>query len=203
MKIINPIIPLKILAISTGIIPFLWLVYLTLTNQLGADPAKDIQHFTGTTTINFLMATLLISPIVKISHWNILNRLKRTIGLTTFFWAIAHVFSYLLFELAGDIALFFNEITSRLYLILGSIALIGLLALAITSNQYSIKQLKKNWKRLHNLIYPIAILASFHYYIALKVKNPIAIYYLVVFIALWANHLFRAYQKRKQYYSRW
>lgn len=85
MKKINPIILLKILAISVGILPLLWLVYLTLTNQLGADPAKDIQHFTGTTTINFLMATLLISPIVQISHWNILNRLKRTVGLTTFF----------------------------------------------------------------------------------------------------------------------
>ncbi len=202
MKKINPIILLKILAISAGILPLLWLVYLTLTNQLGADPAKDIQHFTGTTTINFLMATLLISPIVQISHWNILNRLKRTVGLTTFFWAIAHVLSYLLFELTGDVTLFFNEITSRLYLILGSIALIGLFALAITSNQYSIKHLKKNWKKLHNLVYPIAILASFHYYIALKVKDPIAIYYLVAFTILWVNHLFRAYQKRKQHHSR-
>ena len=199
---INSVITLKILAIISGILPLLWLVYLITTNQLGADPAKDVQHFTGITTINFLMATQLISPIVQISHWNILNRLKRTIGLTTFFWAIAHILSYLIFELAGDINLFFSEITSRFYLILGAIAWLGLFTLAITSNQYSIKHLKRNWKRLHNLVYPIAILAAWHYYIALKVKDPIVIYYIVIFVCLWANHLFRFHQKRKNNHSR-
>lgn len=201
MKKLNPILPLKILAIISGIIPLLWLVYLILVNKLGADPAKDVQHFTGTTTINFLLATLLISPIVQISHWNILNRLKRTIGLTSFFWALAHILSYLIFELAGDLNLFFSELTSRTYLNIGALAWFGLFILAITSNQFSMKKLKKNWKRVHNIVYPIAVLAAIHYYIALKVKDPIAIYYLIVFIVLWINHIFRLY-KRKISYSR-
>lgn len=193
------ILLLKLSAIIAGIIPLAWLIYLIFAQKLSADPAKDIQHFTGTTTINFLLATLMLSPFVQITHWNIFNNLRRTLGLTTFFWATAHITSYLMFELAGDINLFFSEITSRTYLILGAIAWLGLFTLALTSNKLSIRALKKHWKSLHNLVYPIAILGGLHYYIALKVKGLTPIIYLIFFIVLWGNHLIRKYRK---HYSR-
>lgn len=190
---------MKFCAIIAGVIPLAWLIYLIFAQKLSADPAKDIQHFTGTTTINFLLATLMLSPLVQITHWNIFNNLRRTLGLTTFFWATAHILSYLMFELAGDVSLFFSEITSRTYLILGAIAWLGLFILAITSNKYSIRLLKKYWKSIHNWVYPIAILCGNHYYIALKVKGLTPIIYLIIFILLWGNHLIRKYRKR---YSR-
>lgn len=189
---------LKILAILAGILPFAWLVYLVAFNQLSADPAKDIQHFTGTTTINFLLATLLISPLAKLPHAVILNSLRRTLGLTTFFWSLLHILSYFIFELAFDLPLFFSEVFQRTYLILGFVAWIGLALLAITSNKFSIKSLKKYWKKLHNLIYPIAILASIHYYLSLKAKNILPFAYLAIFLALWGMHFYFKNRKNKK-----
>lgn len=192
---LKPSTYLKILSIISGIAPLAWLSYLIIFDQLSADPAKDIQHFTGTVTINFLLSTLLLSPLAKLPHAIILNSLRRTLGLTTFFWSILHVLSYFVFELAFDFPLFFSEVFQRTYLMIGFITWIGLLLLAITSNKFPIKKLKKNWKKLHNFVYPIAILASIHYYISLKAKNSIPFIYLAIFLVLWGVHL---YFKRKK-----
>lgn len=189
---------LKILAIIAGIAPLAWLIYLIISNHLSADPAKDVQHFTGTTTLNFLLATLLLSPLARLPHATILNSLRRTLGLTTFFWSVLHILSYFIFELALDLPMFFSEIFQRTYLILGFIAWIGLLLLAITSNKFSIKELKKNWKKLHNVTYPIAILAGIHYYISLKAKNTTPFLYLAIFLALWGIHFYFKYHKNKK-----
>lgn len=197
MKLKKTII-LKILAILAGIAPLAWLIYLITSNQLSADPAKDVQHFTGTTTINFLLATLLLSPLARLPRATILNSLRRTLGLTTFFWSLLHILSYFIFELAFDFSLFFSEIFQRTYLIIGLIAWIGLFLLAITSNKFSIKQLKKNWKKLHNIVYPITILAGIHYYISLKVKNSTPFIYLAIFIALLGMHFYFKHRKYKK-----
>lgn len=186
---------LKILAILAGIAPLAWLIYLIIFNQLSADPAKDIQHFTGTTTINFLLATLLLSPLAKLPHATIVNTLRRTLGLTTFFWSVLHILSYFVFELALDYSLFLSEIFQRTYLTLGFIAWVGLFILAITSNKFSIKKLKKHWKQLHNLVYPIAILIGIHYYLSLKAKNITPFLYLAIFLVLWGIHLYVRHKK--------
>lgn len=190
---------LKILAIILGILPLIWLSYLIIYNQLGADPAKDVQHFTGKTTINFLLATLMLSPLAKLPYCRIVTSLRRTLGLTTFVWSTLHIFSYFAFELAFDAPLFFSELLSRTYLIIGAIAYFGLFLLAITSNQFSMKILKKRWKSLHNFVYPIAILAACHYYIALKVKEITPIIYIIIFISLWLfHHIFHYIKKHKK-----
>lgn len=195
---LKPSTYLKILAIIAGIIPLAWLSYQIIFDQLSADPAKDIQHFTGTVTINFLLVTLLLSPLAKLPRATILNSLRRTLGLTTFCWSILHVLSYFVFELAFDFSLFFSEIFQRTYLMIGLITWIGLFLLAITSNKFSIKKLKKNWKKLHNIVYPMAILASTHYYISLKAKNSTPFIYLTTFLVLWGIHLYFKYRKHKK-----
>ena len=177
------------------ITPLIWIVVMAYLDRLGGDPAKEIQHFTGRIAIRFLLAVLLLSPLVDICKWRVLNSLRRLLGLAVFFWAVLHVLSYLVFELGLDFPLFFSEIISRNYLILGAIAWIGLFLLALTSNKWMMKQLKRNWKRLHNCIYPIAILIAIHYFMSQKIGHIYPLLYLGTFIVLWGFHFWRRFRR--------
>lgn len=165
-------------------------------DQIGGDPAKEIQHFTGRIAIRFLLAVLLLSPLVHLFRLRLLNSLRRLLGLAVFFWAILHVLSYYVFELGLDPALFLSEIVSRNYLILGAIAWLGLLLLALTSNRWMMRKLAKNWKRLHNCIYPIAIIIAIHYFMSQKIGHIYPLLYLGTFIILWGFQLYRRVKKR-------
>lgn len=176
------------------ITPLIWIVGMTYLDQLGGDPAKEIQHFTGRIGIRFLLAVLLLSPLVHLFKWRVFNSLRRLLGLAVFFWAVLHVLSYLVFELRLDFSLFLSEIISRNYLILGATAWIGLFLLALTSNKWMMKQLKRNWKRLHNCVYPIAILIAIHYFMSQKIGHIYPLLYLGTFIVLWGFHFWRRYK---------
>lgn len=176
------------------IMPLIWIVVMTYLDQLGGDPAKEIQHFTGRVGIRFLLVVLLLSPFVHLFKWHVLNSLRRLLGLAVFFWVVLHVLSYLVFELGLDFSLFLSEIISRNYLILGAVAWIGLFLLALTSNKWMMKQLKRNWKRLHNCIYPIAILTAIHYFMSQKIGHIYPLLYLGTFIVLWGFHFWRKHK---------
>ena len=145
---------------------FLPLVYLFLAaNQgwLSADPAKDIQHFTGRMALKLLLATLLVSPLTRYLKQPLLIRTRRLLGLWCFAWACLHLTSYYLLELGYDhLRLLGSEIVSRPYLLLGMISWIILFALAITSFQRAQRKLGRRWQTLHNGIYLVAILAPVH-----------------------------------------
>lgn len=176
--------------------PLIWIIVMAYLDQIGGDPAKEIQHFTGRIAIRFLLAVLLLSPLVHLFRLRLLNSLRRLLGLAVFFWAILHVLSYYVFELGLDPALFLSEIISRNYLILGAIAWLGLLLLALTSNRWMMRKLAKNWKRLHNCIYPIAIIIAIHYFMSQKIGHIYPLLYLGTFIILWGFHLYRRVKKR-------
>lgn len=176
--------------------PLIWIIVMAYIDQIGGDPAKEIQHFTGRIAIRFLLAVLLLSPWAHLLRLRLLNSLRRLLGLAVFFWAVLHVLSYYIFELGLDPALFLSEIVSRNYLILGAIAWLGLLLLALTSNRWMMRMLKKNWKRLHNCIYPIAIIIAIHYFMSQKIGHIYPLLYLGTFIILWGYHLYRRVRKR-------
>lgn len=176
--------------------PLIWIVVMAYLDQIGGDPAKEIQHFTGRIAIRFLLAVLLLSPLVHLLRLRLLNSLRRLLGLAVFFWAILHVLSYYIFELGLDPTLFMSEVISRNYLILGAIAWLGLLLLALTSNRWMMRMLKKNWKRLHNCIYPIAIIIAIHYFMSQKIGHIYPLLYLGTFIILWGYHLYRRVRRR-------
>ena len=178
--------------------PFLWMAFAVVLQKMGGDPIKEIQHFTGLIAIRFMLAVLLIAPIVVITKWTILNTVRRLVGLAVFFWATLHISSYLVLELSLDWRLFLSEIVSRNYLILGAIAWLGLLLLTLTSNRYMMRYLKKYWKRVHYLVYPIAVLISIHYYLSLKISQIYPLLYLGGFIVLWVLHHGRHYYRNIQ-----
>ena len=167
---------------------FLPLVYLFLAaNQgwLSADPAKDIQHFTGRMALKLLLATLLVSPLTRYLKQPLLIRTRRLLGLWCFAWACLHLTSYYLLELGYDhLRLLGSEIVSRPYLLLGMISWIILFALAITSFQRAQRKLGRCWQTLHNGIYLVAILAPVHYLWSVKVLSPQPWIYALLALAL-------------------
>lgn len=167
---------------------FLPVVYLFLAaNQgwLSADPAKDIQHFTGRMALKLLLATLLVSPLTRYLKQPLLIRTRRLLGLWCFAWACLHLTSYYLLELGYDhLRLLGSEIVSRPYLLLGMISWIILFALAITSFQRAQRKLGRRWQTLHNGIYLVAILAPVHYLWSVKVLSPQPWIYALLALAL-------------------
>lgn len=167
---------------------FLPLVYLFLAaNQgwLSADPAKDIQHFTGRMALKLLLATLLVSPLTRYLKQPLLIRTRRLLGLWCFAWACLHLTSYYLLELGYDhLRLLGSEIVSRPYLLLGMISWIILFALAITSFQRAQRKLGRRWQTLHNGIYLVAILAPVHYLWSVKVLSPQPWIYALLALAM-------------------
>ena len=144
------------------------LIYQTLTGGLGADPVQGLSHFTGKAALNTLMATLLISPLVRWLRQGALVRVRRLVGLYSFFWAALHLLIYLALDLGFNWSLLASEITSRPYLTIGAISWLILLALAVTSTQGMQRRLGPRWQKLHNWVYLALLLAPVHYYWSVK-----------------------------------
>ncbi|MBS0893396.1 sulfoxide reductase heme-binding subunit YedZ [Tatumella sp. JGM130] len=149
--------------------PFIYLLLAVRAGAFSADPAKDIQQFTGLTGLKLLTVTLLISPLSRWFHQPLLLRCRRLIGLWCFAWATLHLLSYYFLELgSGNLALLAQEIIRRPYLTLGMLSWVVLLLLAATSFYRIQRRMGKRWQQLHNCIYLPAILVPLHYLWSVK-----------------------------------
>ncbi|POZ16840.1 protein-methionine-sulfoxide reductase heme-binding subunit MsrQ [Lelliottia aquatilis] len=185
---------LKVLLHLAGLLPFIWLFWAASQGYFSADPAKDIQHFTGRMALKFLLASLLISPLARYAKQPLLIRTRRLLGLWCFAWATIHLTSYTLLELGiNNLALLGSELVSRPYLTLGIISWVILLALTLTSTQFAQRKLGRRWQLLHNFVYLVAILAPIHYLWSVKILSPQPIIYAVLALGLlaWRYKKFR------------
>lgn len=160
-------------------LPLLWLPLAAVQGWLSADPAKDIQHFTGLMALKLLLVTLLVSPLARLTRQSLLMRTRRLLGMWCFTWASLHLLSYLLLELGGNLALLGSELLHRPYLTLGVVAWLILLALALTSTRRAMSALGSRWQKLHNLVYLVAILVPVHYLWSVKTLSPQPIFYAI------------------------
>jgi sulfoxide reductase heme-binding subunit YedZ len=178
---------LKVVLHLAAFLPFVYLFMAASQGWLSADPAKDIQHFTGRMALKLLLATLLVSPLTRYLKQPLLIRTRRLLGVWCFAWASLHLTSYYLLELGYDhLRLLGSELVSRPYLLLGMISWIILCALAITSFQRMQRKLGRRWQTLHNGVYLVAILVPIHYIWSVKVLSPQPVIYAVLAIALLA-----------------
>ena len=160
---------LHILAFS----PFIYLVLAVRAGEFSADPAKDIQHFTGLIGLKLLLLTLLVSPLSRWLHQPLLMRCRRLIGLWCFAWATLHLLSYYFLELGvHNLPLLGQEIVRRPYLTLGMISWLVLFSLAVTSFRRIQIRMGPRWQKLHNGIYLLAILVPVHYLWSVKAFSP-------------------------------
>ncbi|WP_182057396.1 protein-methionine-sulfoxide reductase heme-binding subunit MsrQ [Pantoea sp. ME81] len=176
---------LKVVLHLAAFLPFVYLFMAASQGWLSADPAKDIQHFTGRMALKLLLATLLVSPLTRYLKQPLLIRTRRLLGVWCFAWACLHLTSYYLLELGyNHLQLLGSEIVSRPYLLLGMICWLVLFTLAITSFQRAQRKLGRRWQTLHNGIYLVAILAPIHYLWSVKVFSPQPWIYALVALVL-------------------
>jgi len=167
------IVVFKVVLHLAGFLPLLWLLLAINQGWLSADPAKDIQHFTGRMALKFLLASLLVTPLARYGKQPLLIRVRRLLGLWCFAWATLHLVSYSLLELGiSNLGLLGSELLQRPYLTLGMISWTILLLLAATSFQRAQRKLGKHWQTLHNAVYLVAVLAPIHFLWSVKVLSP-------------------------------
>jgi sulfoxide reductase heme-binding subunit YedZ len=161
--------PEKIVAFVGGCIPALWLAWRAWSGDLNpARPVNEAIHSTGNYTIWLIVLSLCVSPARRLFMAPKLINMRRTLGVTAFCYAVLHFTLYFVQE-KFDLAKIANEIALRIYLTIGFVALLGLIALAATSTDAMIKRLGFRWNTLHKIIYPIAILGIIHFMMQTKV----------------------------------
>jgi sulfoxide reductase heme-binding subunit YedZ len=166
------------------LLPFLWLLYVSATDRLGPDPAEFLMHFTGEWSLRILALTLLVSPLRNWIGWSVLLRMRRMLGLFAFFYACVHFVSFLQFFIGWTSSALAEELAERPYITLGFGAWLMMLPLALTSTRAMQRRLGGNWRRLHRLIYPAALLACLHLLWQARSDIGEALVYLVIFAAL-------------------
>ena len=144
-------------------IPFLIIVYKIFFNQLGPEPVKEITHYTGEWTLIFICLTLAMRPLKRFTNLIIWMKFRRMLGLFVFFYSTAHLITYVGIDYRFDWQQIFNDVFKKKYVFIGFSAWLLLIPLTVTSSQKMMKLLKHNWKKIHKLIYVIAIFGSLHY----------------------------------------
>jgi sulfoxide reductase heme-binding subunit YedZ len=168
----------------------LWSDLTRNTRLLGANPVKEMEHFMGEWNIRFLVLTLMISPLIKVTGWGWLIRYRRIFGLLAFLYIFLHLTIYFVLDVELSAALLVEDVAERLYITLGMIGFLLLVPLAITSTKGWIKRLgNKRWNALHWLIFPAVVLGMVHYYMAVKrdIREPLV--YAIIFGLLFGYRL--------------
>lgn len=142
--------------------PLYWL-YQAWAFALGPDPGKVLVDRLGLGALIFLLITLCMTPLQRLSGWSGWIVVRRQLGLWCFAYVVLHLSGYLFFVLGLDWGQLGVELRKRPYIIVGVLGFIGLLALAVTSNRYSQRRLGARWKRLHKLVYVILGLGLLHF----------------------------------------
>ncbi|MEH6576720.1 MAG: protein-methionine-sulfoxide reductase heme-binding subunit MsrQ [Amphritea sp.] len=183
-----------------------WLVFLLpliplglifwdgFNDNLGADPGKYIVDELGTWALNMLWITLAISPTRFMFNWRQPLRYRRMLGLYALFYAVLHLLAFATFLVGWRGDLLLRELTQRPYIIVGFAALLLLLPLGVTSTQGGKRRLGRNWKRLHQLIYPISLLVMLHFIWQIRASFKEQLIYGLILAWMLG---YRLYQKRK------
>ena len=166
-------------------IPFIVITYKIFLNKLGPEPIKEITHHTGEWTLLFLIFTLAMSPLKQITNMNIWISVRRMLGLFAFFYASLHMLTYVGLDYRFDINEISKDILTKRFIFVGFAAWLLLVPLALTSSKKMMSVLKQYWKKLHRLIYLIALLGITHFIWLVKkdVTEPL-IYLLIILFLL-------------------
>jgi len=157
------------------LLPFFWLLYRALADQLGANPQEALIRSTGDWALRFLCIVLAVTPLRLLSKTPSLARFRRMLGLFMYFYALVHFLSYSWFDMGFDVGDIVSDIIKRPFILVGALSLLLLSPLAATSFNAAIKRLgAKRWQQLHRLVYGVAGLAVLHFFWMRAGKNDFA-----------------------------
>jgi sulfoxide reductase heme-binding subunit YedZ len=190
----------KPLVFALSLLPFAWLFYGALTDNLGANPAEYLSRATGDWTLRFLCLTLTVTPLRVMAGLPTLQRFRRMLGLFTYFYVVLHFLAYGWFDQGFDLGEIAKDIAKRPFILVGFTAFLLLTPLAATSFNRAVKALgAKRWQVLHRLVYLIAGLGILHFFWMRAGKNDFAevALYAVILGVLLGWRVREAWRKRR------
>jgi sulfoxide reductase heme-binding subunit YedZ len=193
----------KISIFLLSLLPLARLIWLGAYEDLGANPIEFITRSTGTWALVFLCITLAMTPLRSITRLAIWIKLRRMLGLFCFFYACLHFSIWFWLDQGLDLQSMWSDVVKRPFITMGFLTLVLLTPLALTSNQWAVRQLGKRWTLLHKLVYLIACTAILHYWWHKAGKNDVeivSIYGAVIFLLLvcrlpWIKRILQRKQK--------
>lgn len=158
---------------------------LEITGRLGANPVEEMLDRFGNWNLRFIMITLAVTPLRRLTGWNWLARFRRMLGLFTFFYVLMHFLTWLLLDQGLLLSAIVEDLVKRPFITLGFIAFLLLTAMAVTSTNRMRRRLGRRWDTLHYSIYVIGILGVWHYWWQVKkdISEPL-IYALILGLLL-------------------
>jgi len=177
---------LRAILFAIALAPLARLVIGGSLGKLGANPVELIQRSTGTWALAFVMVTLSVTPLRRLTGWNWLLRVRRMLGLYAFFYGVLHFTSYVWLDQFFDVMAIAKDVLKRPFITIGFAVFLMMIPLAVTSTDAMVRRLgAKNWIALHRLVYVLAISAVIHYWWLVKrdITQP-AIYALILALLL-------------------
>lgn len=194
----------KPLIFAAGLMPLGWLAFALYsdtvlgTRLMTADPVQKLDRELGDWALIFIILSLTIRPLAEIFRKGELIAYRRMIGLFAFFYVCLHLSAYIGLNLQFDFSEFIKDITKRNFITIGIITFSLLTPLAITSTKGMIKRLGgKNWQKLHRLIYPIALLGVFHFFMMVRADFTRPAIYLAIILILLSYRYWAKWQKTR------
>ncbi len=171
-------------------VPVVAMIAMYPLGMLGANPIRELEHFSGEWALRLLACSLAVTPLIKLTRWGFLIPERRFLGLATFYWAALHLSIYIGLDMFFDVSDIVEDVLKHLYITVGMLSFLLMVPLAITSTKGWIKRLGgKKWNALHRLVYVSAVAGCVHYIWGVKKDVEEPIMYASVFVVLFAFRL--------------
>ncbi len=180
---------LKPAVFLTSLVPFGLLIVDFVFDRLGAEPIEEITHRTGTWGLTFLVITLAVTPVRRLTGWNAVIRLRRMLGLFAFFYVSLHFLTYIVLDQFFAFSFILEDVAERPYIMVGFASFLLLIPLAVTSTKGMIRRLGRRWTQLHRAIYLAAAGGVIHFLWQVKADTRRPTIYGLVLVTLLAARL--------------
>lgn len=175
----------KVVIFINSLVPLVLLLWDVYRNRVGPNPLEFATRTTGMLTLIFLCLTVAVTPLRKIFGVNSIVKFRRMIGLFAFFYGALHLLTYIWFDRLFNLISVGQDVARRPFILIGMIAFILMVPLAITSTNKMVKRLGgKRWARLHRLVYVAAIAGVVHFWMLVKSDTslPLTFAFIVLFL---------------------
>jgi sulfoxide reductase heme-binding subunit YedZ len=177
---------IQLLTFLIAVIPAIYFFINYMQGAYASYPTLFLTQFSGKVAITFLLCSLACTPLNTIFSMNAFQQARKTFGLTSFYYAAAHVSAFTILDYRLNLDWLIPEFADKPFLILGLIAFILLILLALTSRKSFQRKFSKLWIKIHRLVYLIGLLILIHVYYAIKGDKSAAFFYLIIYSALMA-----------------
>jgi sulfoxide reductase heme-binding subunit YedZ len=178
------LLALRIVMWPAALAPAAWLAAGFALGWLGANPIEKLTRVTGMSALVLLLVTLAVTPLRRVTGWNVLIKLRRPLGLFAYFYGVLHFTIWFAFDSLFDIGYMLEDIAQRRYITVGMAALVVLTPLAITSTRGWIRRLGKRWGKLHQGVYIATGLGVLHYFWLVKADTRLPLIMAAILAAL-------------------